>query len=303
MPPISMKPPALASGQAIGVCAPASPPPQEDLGRGLAVLASLGHPLKVSGTARATGGLFAGSDAERAKALTDLWDDPETGAIVCARGGYGSLRILPFLDLKAMAARPKIFAGFSDATALLIALSSQAGLVTFHGPVVTSLGPGTPEDAADLAAAFTCAAPVTLKAPRPVTLAPGRAEGKVLGGNLTTLCHLAGTPWQPDLDGCLLFLEDRGEAPYRIDRMLSHLRLAGVFNGVRGVALGSFTDCGRTEVLHPVLLDAFSKTGIPVCAGFPAGHGTENRTLPLGIPARLDAEAGTLRYLESALLP
>lgn len=142
--------------------------------------------------------------------------------------------------------------------------------------------------------------PVVLAAPKGIALTPGRAVGVVAGGNLTALCHLVGTPFTPDFGKNILFLEDVGEAPYRIDRMLIQMKITGCFHGVTGVVLGSFVDCGDPEEIHRIVSEIFQDSGVPILAGLPAGHGEENRSLPIGLEATLDTDAMELRYHEAA---
>ena len=247
-------------------------------------------PLRLSTGGKAT---WAGTDQERSQAFMDLWESPRVRAVLCARGGYGILRILPLLDFKKIALSPKIFVGYSDLTGLMQVLMTQCGLPVFHGPVITGLGK-QPAHALSLAQCLTGVSPPMVRFENPVVLVPGKARGILAGGNLTTLCHLAGTPFQPDYGGKILFFEDVGEAPYRIDRMLVHLRLCGILNRVRGIVLGSFFNCGEEQEILRVMKDCLGGLGVPVLAGFPAGHGPENQTFPMGIQASLDTEQACL---------
>jgi muramoyltetrapeptide carboxypeptidase len=226
--------------------------------------------------------------------------DPEARAIFCARGGYGAMRILSAVDPSPLLARPKALVGFSDVTALH-ALLNRAGLATVHGPVVTQLG-RAPDDALGHLEALLCAT-----APRPGawgvpapgagvvasrTVRPGRVSGPLLGGTLTILAHLAGTPFAPRLEGAILLLEDVGEKPYRVDRCLTQLRLAGVLDGVAGVAVGQLTSCDDDGVLAAdVVRDAVLGLGVPAVEGVPAGHEDANFAVPLGARATLVAPA------------
>jgi muramoyltetrapeptide carboxypeptidase len=246
-------------------------------------------------------GYLAGSDKERASQLMSLFEDETVRAIFCVRGGFGSMRLLPLLDFECICARPKILIGFSDITALLVAVYSRCGMVTFHGPLVTTLRKASDKTCSGLIDAVGSSKPQALQPSKPVVLSSGKASGPLLGGNLTNLCHLLGTPYEPRFAGHLLFLEDRGEAPYRIDRMLSQLHLGGHLDGVGGVVLGSFLDCGSLEDVYSVVTEAFHHTGVPILAGFDMGHGTDNLTVPIGIRADLDTEDGSLRFQEPAI--
>lgn len=286
-----IRPPRLSRGAVVGIAAPASAFDREELERGCRALEALGfRPRLPEGLFSVRDG-FAGDDAHRARLLERLFADPEIEAVLCARGGWGSLRILPLLDYAAIASRPKALVGFSDATALLAAVFARAGLVVFHGPMVCGLAEAARRTRTGLLEALCSGEPLSIRLLRRDVLRPGRAEGRLAGGNLTTLCHLVGTPFAPDFRGCLLFLEDRGEAAYRIDRMLTQMRLAGMLAGVRGVLLGSFRDCGPAEEIVRIVLQAFGDRRLPIVAGLPAGHGEPNRTLPLGTRARLDTFA------------
>jgi muramoyltetrapeptide carboxypeptidase len=195
-----------------------------------------------------------------------------------------------------MAAQPKALIGFSDITALFTAVFSRCGLVTFHGPVVTTLADASERTLAGLRAAVASDRPLTVRSEGAIALRPGSASGPVCGGNLTTLCHLLGTPFAPSFRNRIVFLEDRGEAPYRIDRMLVHMRTAGCFDGIRGLVLGSFDDCGTPAEIQAIVADLFQGAQFPILAGVEAGHTEPNLTLPMGVRAVLDAGRRTLEF-------
>jgi muramoyltetrapeptide carboxypeptidase len=241
-------------------------------------------------------GYLAGSDAHRAGVLNRLFADPGIDAVMCARGGYGSLRILPLLDYAHLAANPKVLIGFSDITALLAAVSERCRLVVFHGPVVTTLADASERTLAGLREAVLSDRPLTVRLEGAIALRPGSASGPVCGGNLTTLCHLLGTPFAPRFKNRIVFLEDCGEAPYRIDRMLVHMQRAGCFHGISGLVLGSFDGCGSPAQILEIVADLFQGTEIPILAGVDAGHGEPNLTLPLGARAVLDTGNRTLAF-------
>lgn len=211
------------------------------------------------------------------------------------------MKLLPLLDFEAIRAKPKILVGFSDITALLIAIHNSCRMVTFHGPLVTTLRKDNGESCSALIGAISSSTPLLLKASEPVVLSPGHASGTLIGGNLSSLCHLVGTPYEPRFEGGLLFLEDRGEAPYRIDRMLSQLSLSGHLDGVAGVILGSFVDCGPLTDIHAIVREAFRHTHAPILGGFELGHGRHNLTVPIGLEAKMDTEDGSLRFAEPAV--
>jgi muramoyltetrapeptide carboxypeptidase len=252
---------------------------------------------------------LAGDDARRSEEWREAVADPEARAIFCARGGYGAMRILPGVDPAPLLVSPKLLVGFSDITALH-ALLNRAGLATVHGPVLTQLGraPGAAVD--HLLALLTQAPPPDADgSPGPgaglvgqAVIRPGRVEGPLLGGSLTLLAHLCGTPWQPSLAGAILAIEDVDERPYRLDRYLTQLRLSGALRGVAGVALGLFTDCDAPGIHGlEVVREWAAELGVPAVEGFPFGHEDGNLALPLGARATLIApdpgQAGAPRLL------
>jgi muramoyltetrapeptide carboxypeptidase LdcA involved in peptidoglycan recycling len=239
---------------------------------------------------------MAGADADRAADLRAAWCDPAVRAVLCARGGYGATRVLDHLDWAAMAAAaaahgPKILHGSSDITALHVAFGRRLGVTTSFGPMVAALladGGGEPVTVAHARAAlFGRAEPVRGRR----ALVGGRAEGELTGGNLSLLAALTGTPHAAEpATGRIAFLEDVGEEPYRIDRMLGQLLQAGWFEGVAGVALGSWIDCGDPAELAAVFLARLGPLGVPLLAGLPVGHGSPQLTIELGAGVRLDAD-------------
>ena len=293
-------PDGLRPGDAIGIVAPASPFDRPRFDQGLGWLASTGyHPIVPEGLFERTGYL-AGDDAHRADLVNRFFTDRSVKAIVCARGGYGSMRMLPYLDYDVIRKHPKIIAGFSDITALLNAISTRTGMVTFHGPNVTMLGDGDVRTRDSFVRELTGAGPPRMAVPNGETLCKGRATGVFTGGNLTTLCHLVGTPFAPDYTDCILLLEDRGEAPYRLDRMLSQMKLAGCFDHIAGIVLGSFETCGSPEAVAGVFTRMFETFAIPVLGGLDIGHGRTNLTVPMGLVATLDADRKQLTFHRAA---
>jgi muramoyltetrapeptide carboxypeptidase len=246
-----------------------------------------------------------------------MFADDAVDAIWCVRGGFGASRLLPALDFELMRRKPKALIGYSDITALHMAIQRHVGLVTFHGPVAWRAF--TPYTLGGLRRVLWRAeAPARLAEPpsferregqvdwdnRVATLVPGKARGRLLGGNLCLMSHLVGTPYLPDLRGSILFLEDVEEAYYRIDRMLTQLWLAGALDGVAGVALGKFTNCDpspfflQNRPLEEILAERFRALGIPTVSGVMIGHIDDQATLPIGCLAELDADARTLTLLE-----
>ena len=241
-------------------------------------------------------GYLAGPDSHRAAIVNRLFSDREINAILCAKGGFGSIRTLSLLDYPLIRKNPKVFIGFSDASALLTVLYAKCGQVVFHGPMVTTLGSAPPETRNALLAAVSSDTTLELKPRRGTAVQPGSASGPMIGGNLTTLCHLLGTPFEPDFKGHILLLEDRGEEIYRIDRMLTQMKYAGCFDDLAGLVLGSFEDCGKLGDVIRVVADIFKDVAIPILAGFDIGHGKSNMTVPIGLEATLDADQKRLKF-------
>jgi len=286
----------LLPGDRIGIAAPSSAFGSTPFSDGLEVLKSLGFELFLPRGLHETDGYLAGSDRHRAEILHQLFREEAVDGIFCARGGFGALRILELLDADTIRDHPKTVVGYSDITALLATLYGISGLVVFHGPVVSDLRNATRAtlDALLKAIAFQPVPWICINGE--ITVGPGSATGPLIGGNLTTLCSMIGTPFQPDFSGHLLFFEDRGEACYRIDRMLSQMKLAGCFEGIAGVLLGSFEGCGDLSEIIRVAEKVFSHLSIPIAAGFRFGHGEDNLTIPIGLPAVLDADSQSVVF-------
>lgn len=297
-----MRPRALKPGGTLAVVAPASPFDRQSFESGIGVLESMGFKVRVDERIFTKQDYLAGSDRRRAELINRSFSDPGIDGIICARGGYGAMRILPLLDSKLISQRPKVFVGFSDITALLGFLVEHCGMVAFHGPTVTTLGDADRPTRESFLASLTSPLPISIAATSGAVLQSGRATGRLMCGNLTLFCHLTGTPFQPDFTDSILLIEDRGEAPYRIDRMLTQMVQAGCFTGLAGVALGTFTDCGSRKTLHNIVADRLGHLNIPILSGFEVGHQGINRTLPMGLPACLDTYTRTLRVDESALV-
>ncbi|MFP4030155.1 MAG: LD-carboxypeptidase [Desulfococcaceae bacterium] len=301
IPSVRLLPRRLKPGDLVRVLSPASPAGPSVLRDGLAVLRSLKLRVEVNGLpAKFARGYLAGGDSERAAALNDAFRDPDVRAVFCARGGYGSARLLPLLRDDLVAADPKVVFGFSDITGLLAGLFRRCGLVAFHGPVAATFSGDRAERRRLGELLFSDRVPV-LAGGR--TLQPGKADGAVVGGNLSVLCGLLGTPFFPETEGCILFLEEVGEPLYKIDRMLTQLRLAGIFDRVAGAALGSWAGCGPTGDVEDLFRERLNRPDIPVVAGLPAGHGPVNQPFPLGLPAVLDGEKREIRFPFPATRP
>jgi muramoyltetrapeptide carboxypeptidase len=287
-------PPRLRAGDVVRVIAPGSGFEPAELEAGLQVLRErLGLCPRHRDDLGAREGYLAGSDQRRLAEWREAVADPEARAIFCVRGGYGALRLLPDLDLAPLLAAPKWLVGFSDITALHARLNA-AGLATLHGPVLTQLG-RAPADAVEQLAGLLLGPRAGADAPGrgitgTATIHPGRASGPLLGGSLTLLAALCGTPWLPSLRGAILFIEDVGERPYKLDRTLTQLRLCGALDGLAGVAVGQLTGCdGGDGEAAATVRRLVAALGVPSIEGLPAGHEDRNLALPLGPRATLEA--------------
>ena len=313
-----VRPPRLARGQRIALVAPAGPLlDRDDLHRAEALCRALDYVPVLAPHADGRHGYLAGTDDDRLADLNQAIANPSIDAIWCIRGGYGVTRILDRVAFQPLRDRPKVIVGYSDITALLLAAIRHAGLITFHGPTARAPMPAfsrfhfervlaSAEPAGRLGRLPEPAGVLVPKENRILTIRPGVAEGPLMGGNLSLLQCLVGTPHWPGLDGAILFLEDVGEDLYRVDRMLAHLRAAGALAGLAGVAVGRFTELRRHMSdgafgFDEVLATYFEPLGVPVAFGFPVGHIDDQWTLPLGVHARLDAGAGELELLEAAV--
>jgi muramoyltetrapeptide carboxypeptidase len=292
-------PPSLIPGDLLAVVAPASPVEREKFLAGLFWLQHWGFRVRYGEEIFQERHYRAECDIQLGQILSQQLLDPEVKGVICARGGYGTLKLLEHLDYAALADNPKIFVGFSDVTNLLCTFYQHFKLVTYHGPNVAQLGDITPAARASFQSALTGGRAGEVNFTGLRVLIPGQAQGPLIGGNLTTLCHLLGTPYFPSLSGHVLFLEDHSEALYRLDRMLHHLRLTGVLQGVKAVILGSFTHCGPVEKVWKIFHTALLPMQIPLLAGLPAGHQPDNHTLPLGSLALVNTADGSLRLILS----
>jgi muramoyltetrapeptide carboxypeptidase len=296
-----VKPRALRREHAIGVCAPAGPIDADVLDRGLAWLGAQGHRQVLGKNLRARNGYLAGSDEERMADLVSLVRDPEVGAILCARGGYGVGRFLARIDPGELRAARKLVVGYSDATHLLCYLQARAGLASIHGPMLER-DDITPEARAREFALMR-GEPAGLASLSGRAVRGGVAEGPLVGGNLSMLEASVGTPWEPALDGAILFLEEVTEAPYAIDRALVHLREAGWLARVSGVAIGQLVRCESTRYPGASAGDAAreiltSAVRGPIVEDLSFGHIADHRALGVGVRARLDGERAVLEGLE-----
>ena len=303
----------LKFGDTIGLIAPSGPMRTEGaIERAVAETERMGFKVKLGESAGKKYGHLSGTDDVRARDINAMFADDEVDAIFCIRGGYGAMRILDQLDFDLIAKHPKIFAGFSDITALHIALLNRCNLATFHAPMAVNWSSGPLDDFSreSMYKALMHADPMGELFNPPEypkqTVNPGKAEGLLVGGNLMLIVSSLGTPWEIDTKDRILFIEEVSERTYCVDRMLTQLRLAGKFDDCAGVVFGDFADCtieypefGLT--LEEIIRDVVMPCGKPIFTGLRCGHCTPKLTLPFGVKCRMDANECTLTVLESAV--
>lgn len=303
--PLKLKPNRLKEGDTIGLVAPAGIIfDGEEFNRMRSVLEEMGFKVKFGEHVRKRHGYFSGEDTERAEDLNRMFADDDVNGIIAVRGGWGCARILPYLDFEMIRKNPKVYSGFSDNTTLHLAILAYSGLVTFHGPMGNSAW-------SDLTRKYFREVlvegnlPVMESKSEVKTIKDGLAQGSLIGGNLSILNTSLGTPYQPDLRGGILFLEDIGESSYKIDRMLTHLKQAGMMDELAGFVFGKCTNCGDgsrpTFTMEEVLKQHIEPLGIPAFYGADISHEEDNFTLPMGLQAELNADAGTIKLLEEAV--
>lgn len=317
--PNPLLPRRLAAGDAVGIVAPASATFQTvDVSIARESLEALGLSVRIGQHVLARHGYLAGSDKDRAADINGFFSDPSIKAVLPIRGGWGSSRVLPHLDYDAIRRNPKVMVGYSDITALHLAIQARTGLVTFHGP--NGMGRWDTWSLEYFKRVLFAGEAITLQNPtslsernalaqtenRVQTITPGTARGRLLGGNLTVLTTILGSPYVPPFDGAVLFVEDVGEDLYRIDRMFTQLKLAGILDRIRGFVFGTCAECGPGEgfgslTLEEILADHITPLKIPAWFGAMVGHQMPQWTIPVGVQAEIDAANGTIRLLAPAV--
>ncbi|MBL7175968.1 MAG: LD-carboxypeptidase [Desulfobacteraceae bacterium] len=300
---MSVKPQRLRQGHEIGIIAPAGPVNQSEIQPAIDLLVSAGYGVVLASHLFHRDGYTAGDDDARLEDLHSMFHNEDVRVIFCARGGYGTLRLLDRIDYDLIRSSPKIFVGYSDITALLLAIYKKTGLITFHGPVVKEFTKNSNRNLNLFFDLVSSKEVLRLDLSGGTALLPGKTRGNLLGGNLSLITRLIGTPFMPSMRGALLFIEETGEPLYRVDRMLTHLKLSGLLNEVAGLITGRFIDCGDISDINHLITDTVSDFDFPVVSGLPVGHGTENVTLPLGLQADLDTDHMTLSFVESHVSP
>jgi muramoyltetrapeptide carboxypeptidase len=304
--PALIYPPKLNRGDVVALMAPAGAIFNDDTTpKATAALEAMGFRVKVGETASKKFGYLAGDDQFRASEFMKFIADKEVKAIVALRGGWGCARMLRYIDMTLIPDNPKVICGFSDITTLLLAITKQTGLVTFHGPVGNSTWEGmTTENFLDVVQARRT--PVAMKNPEIKVIRPGTGAGRLYGGNLSIVCSLIGTSYLPDFTESILFLEETEEEPYRVDRLLTQLSMAGILDKLKGVVFGTCAKCEAEEpdqsfTLDEVLDFHFRNRNYPVIKGFAIGHIKDKFTLPLGVTAELNTDKLTLTLSEAAV--
>jgi muramoyltetrapeptide carboxypeptidase len=311
-----VKPKRLSPGDTVGMVSPATAVFEADeIALAKEQLEAVGFKVVVGKHAYDRWGYFAGRDRDRAADINAMFADDAVAAVICFTGGWGSPRVLPYLDYDLIARKPKVIIGYSDITALLNTIHKRTGLVTFHGPVGASVFEPyslenfkrvvmTAEPAGSLAPPPKKPTELVDRSNRIVRLAPGKASGRLVGGNLTMIATAMGTPYEIDTAGAIVFLEDVTEELYRVDRMLTQLALGGKFDRAAGVIFGRCSRCdfkGPTFSLEEILRDRFGSLPVPAISGLSFGHIEQKLTLPIGVMATLDADAGTVTIDEAAV--
>jgi muramoyltetrapeptide carboxypeptidase len=295
------KPAPLRRGGRIGVVAPAGCVDDELLSAGVQALQQDGFQVELAPGVHDRKGYLAGDDEKRARDLEGFFCRPDLDAIFCARGGFGSIQLIPHLTER-IRSHPKIFAGYSDVTSLLNWLLQSCGMVTFHAPMVAmDFAHGLSPHSRDHLWGTLTGEKWTWKIEVGEVIRSGKVQAEMLGGCLSVVVTTLGTPYEIDTTGKMLFLEDIGEKPYRVERMLTHLKMAGKLERLAGLVFGDFTQCNGEgpRNVREIIGDLFYEAPYPVVMGIPAGHGRENLALPFGVELALDGDAGTLSLMES----
>lgn len=297
-----LKPFPLTKGATIGVIAPAGSVREDQLRAGVDAVRRAGYNVELAQGIWDRKGYLAGDKTKRAEALEQFFARGDISAVFCARGGFGSIQILPLLDREALRLHPKIFVGYSDVSILLNWFLQECGMVAFHGPMVAmDVARGLKGRSEDFFWGVLSGEQRQWQVRIAEMIRPGVVEAEMMGGCLSTIVTTLGTPYEIHTRGKILFLEDVGEKPYRIERMLTHLQMAGKLDGLAGLVFGSFTDCeGEGERgLVEIIRELFADAPYPVVMGLTAGHGEENLLLPFGVKMGLDAKARILSLLEA----
>jgi muramoyltetrapeptide carboxypeptidase len=305
-----LKPKSLKRGHRIGVVSPSYWLEKKGLGNAVTVFQKKGYEVQLGDSVYLKDGPFAGTPQQRANDINQMFSDPNIDAIFCARGGYGANRVLPLLDYDLIQSKPKIFMGYSDITAFLTSITQKTGLVTFHGPMLSTFkNKLVPYNLDTLVNVLSGKEDIRIVEPnelKPTILKSGKAIGPLWGGNMCLLVNRLGTKNQLNTDGVILFIEDVDENLYAFDRMLFHMKEAGMFENIRGLIVGELTEM-KDEIIpfgkttDEIILDVCGDLNIPIVTNFPCGHGNYQATLPISLPVELRADNNfvELLFLES----
>jgi len=308
-----IKPSPLKKGDTIGIVSPSFWMDEETLEKVHQLFKTKGYQLEFGTSNYLKSGPFAGTPQERANDINDMFANPDIDAIICARGGYGANRVLPLIDYDQIKVNPKIFMGYSDITAILISITQRTDLVTFHGPMLTTYKNGMVDYNYELMEKTLSGNEyVNIQPPSNLpsrVLKPGVAEGSLWGGNICLLANRLGTNEQLNTNGVILFLEDIDEYLYSFDRMMVHMRKAGIFENIKGLIIGELINMKDQKIsfgksTDEIVMDVCGDLDIPIIANFPCGHGGFQATMPISIPVKLDTKANSpsLTLLESSVL-
>ncbi len=288
----------LKPGDTIGVCAPSAQFDIQKLDAGIIELKELGFKVKVPEGIFQKKRYLAGPDSLRAAVLNQLFSDPQINAIICARGGFGAMRMLEYVDWDIIKKYPKPLIGFSDATALLLSIMERSDVPVVHGPNLTCLSTASKQTVDSFYQTLIgSAGKISIEDAQ--VIFPGKCSGVLKGGNMATISHLVGTQFVPDFKQSIVFFEETKEPAYKIDRMLTQMKMSGLFKGINGVITGSFNDCANENYITQILFETFEEYDIPVLRGLNAGHGSTNLSLPMGLLVEMDTQFLTLLWNKS----
>lgn len=280
----------LKSGSKLGVCAPSARFDTEKLNSGIEIIEALGFKVNIPDDIFKKKRYLAGDDLMRAQIINHFFQDPDIDGIICARGGFGAMRILDHLNFQTIKENPKPFIGFSDSTAILLSIMGETGNPVIHGPNVVSFSTAAEKTIDSFYKTLTGFLD-TIYVTDGQVLHPGKCQGILKGGNIATISHLLGTKFQPGFEKTILFLEDIGEPAYKIDRMLSQMKMAGMFKGIKGLITGSFENCENHEYIEEILVELFEEYNIPILSGLSSGHGAVNLSLFMGMNIQMDTRS------------
>jgi len=286
----------LKPGDRLGICAPSARFDKDKLKQGIQVLENLGFKVIVPEEIFQKKRYLAGEDLLRAEVINRLFSDPDIDGIICARGGFGAMRVLEYINWSTVRQHPKPFIGFSDNCAILLSIIRETGNPVIHGPNVVSFA-SAPKKTIDSFYHTLTGSFDKIEVIQGTIIRSGKCAGILKGGNIATVSHLLGTRYQPDFENAILFLEDIGEPAYKIDRMLTQMKMAGLFEGIRGVITGSFENCDNDAYIEEILFEIFKQNHVPVLSGLDSGHGKINLSLCMGLEIEMDTKTSSICWV------